>query len=205
MIIQNLDEGTNLPRSLPPKTRRHSSPPSPRPIKTCRPPGQKNARPPSPARSFKATRILSPCRKPRFGAPEAGRPDPSRNSGGGSVGSLLGELRRSGHPYEATVIIPGLDVQAPSTLGINIRITDRTVIIGRGDTWRKDIRFSDIQAQDYFANLSLPTAVGPIVNRRGWASVDVTIAGASFGSSRPIWSRCRQSNWRRRERPSRAR
>jgi endonuclease/exonuclease/phosphatase family metal-dependent hydrolase len=93
---------------------------------------------------------------------------------------LLGELRRSRHPYEATVIIPGLDVQAPSTLGINIRITDRTVIIGRADSWRKDIRLSNIQAQDYFANLSLPSAVGPILNRRGWASVDVTIAGASF-------------------------
>ena len=45
--------------------------------------------------------------------------------------ALLGELRRLGQHYEAVAILPNLDVEAPTLLGFDARLTDRTVIIAR--------------------------------------------------------------------------
>ena len=46
--------------------------------------------------------------------------------------ALLGELRRLGQRYEAVAILPNLDLEAPTLLGFDVRLTDRTVIIARG-------------------------------------------------------------------------
>ena len=95
--------------------------------------------------------------------------------------ALLKELRRLGQNYEAIAIIPGVDPEAPSTLGFDVRITYRTVIIARADSHGSHVELSNMQVQHFLVNHVFSTAVGiPIVNTRGWASVDVKIRGRSF-------------------------
>ena len=95
--------------------------------------------------------------------------------------ALLKELYRLGQNYEAIAIIPGLDPEAPSTLGFDVRITYRTVIIARTDSDGGHVELSNMQVQHFLVNHVFSTAVGiPIVNTRGWASVDVTIREKSF-------------------------
>jgi endonuclease/exonuclease/phosphatase family metal-dependent hydrolase len=95
--------------------------------------------------------------------------------------SLLSELADLGDPYNVIAIVPGIDVTAPSTLGFNVRLTLRTVIIARAESENEGgIDLSNVQVQNYATNLQFPTAVGPILNLRGWASVDVEIGTSAF-------------------------
>jgi len=93
---------------------------------------------------------------------------------------LLDELADRGRPYEVVAVMPGIDAQAPTVLGFDVRHTYRTVLIarrGRG----ADLSLSNMQVQHFLANHVFNTAVGvPFINTRGWASVDVTIRGRSF-------------------------
>ena len=94
---------------------------------------------------------------------------------------VLAALDRLGQPYNPVAIVPNLDAQAPSSLGISVRITERTVILVRADHWFDGMRVSNAQVQEYLAILGFPTPIGvSIPNTRGWASVDVTIDGRSF-------------------------
>lgn len=91
--------------------------------------------------------------------------------------ALIRELAKLGQRYEAVAIMPGFDPQAPTTIGLNSRVTVRIVIIARSDSMKSDLKFSNMQVQHYRANGSFPTTVGTFINTRGWASVDVTVRG----------------------------
>jgi endonuclease/exonuclease/phosphatase family metal-dependent hydrolase len=94
---------------------------------------------------------------------------------------LLGELLRLGHHYEAIAIIPAFDAEAPTLLGFDVRLTDRTVILARAGFLGLGLRLSNMQAQHYLVNTVFSTPVGvPLLGRAGWASVDVTILGRTF-------------------------
>ncbi len=92
--------------------------------------------------------------------------------------ALLGELDKRGQRYEAVAIVPNVDVEAPSTLGFDVRVTVRTVIIARAGS--NDLKLSNLQVQSFLVNKSFGTAVGSVINTRGWASVDVRLRGRSF-------------------------
>lgn len=95
--------------------------------------------------------------------------------------ALLGELRRLGQPYEAVAILPNTDFQAPTSLGFDARLTDRTVIIARAGVSGPPLKLANMRVQDYLANRVVNTPVGvPLISKRGWASVDVTVSGHSF-------------------------
>lgn len=95
--------------------------------------------------------------------------------------ALLAELRRIGHPYEAVAILPNLDAEAPTLLGFDARLTDRTVIIARAELRGPHLRLANMRVQDYLANSVFNTTLGvPLVNKRGWASVDATVFGNTF-------------------------
>jgi len=70
-------------------------------------------------------------------------------------------------------------VEAPSTLGIDVRFTDRVAILARTDAHQR-FTTANPQGQNYVARLNLPTAVGPIAIPDGWASVDATAGGTTF-------------------------
>ncbi len=87
------------------------------------------------------------------------------------LASVLGALEHLGQPYNPVAIVPNLDAQAPSSLGTSVRITERTVILVRGDRKLDGIRVANAQVQDFLAFVSLPTPIGvSIPNTRGWAS-----------------------------------
>jgi endonuclease/exonuclease/phosphatase family metal-dependent hydrolase len=106
---------------------------------------------------------------------------PATNVVSDQLEALLAELRRIGHPYEAVAILPNLDAEAPTLLGFDARITDRTVIIARAGLRGPSLRLANMRVQDYVANSVFNTTLGvSLVNKRGWASVDATVFGNTF-------------------------
>lgn len=93
---------------------------------------------------------------------------------------LLKELAKRGQHYAAVAILPGLDAEAPSTLGFEVRFTVQDVILARADQSGPDFKLSNVQVRQYLSQLTVPTAIGPITNPAGWASVDVQSRGKKF-------------------------
>ncbi|MDZ8054753.1 MAG: endonuclease/exonuclease/phosphatase family protein [Aulosira sp. ZfuVER01] len=95
---------------------------------------------------------------------------------------LLGELNRLRQPYTAVAILLGLDAEAPSSseeLG-NVRFTVQDVILVRNNSLAGKFRLSNVQTSPYKAQLTVPTAIGPITNVAGWAAVDGQAGGRGF-------------------------
>jgi len=92
---------------------------------------------------------------------------------------LLDELAGLGHRYRAVAIIPGLDAQAPSALGFNVRITNQDAILVRGDP-SNELQVSNLQIEQFGIKLTVPTLLGPFSDPRGWAAIDVKMHGRSF-------------------------
>lgn len=90
---------------------------------------------------------------------------------------LLDALEARGLPYEAIAVATGFDVEAPSTLGIDVRLTDRDVILARK---QGGMKLSNIQTGVFSASVVFNTAVGPIAVPRVWTSVDVKTKGKTF-------------------------
>jgi endonuclease/exonuclease/phosphatase family metal-dependent hydrolase len=106
---------------------------------------------------------------------------PASNVVSDQLQALLSELRRLGHHYETVAIMPGIDPEAPTTLGFDARVTYRTAIIARKAWSGSDLRLTNMQVQYFLVNRVFPTAVGiPFINTRGWASIDATVRGRSF-------------------------
>jgi endonuclease/exonuclease/phosphatase family metal-dependent hydrolase len=90
---------------------------------------------------------------------------------------LLNELHQQGLQYEAIAILPNLDAQAPTQLDFDVRLTDRTVIIAE----QPDLKLTNMRVQDYLVYSEVKPPVGPpIINKRGWASVELTVSGHSL-------------------------
>lgn len=93
------------------------------------------------------------------------------------INDIARGLRKLGHPYEVVAIVQGLDAEAPSTLGFDIRVTSRTAILARIDP---ATGLSNLQIEAFLANGIFPTPAGAIANTRGWASIDVTKGDLKF-------------------------
>ncbi|MGW7403249.1 endonuclease/exonuclease/phosphatase family protein [Streptomyces sp. NPDC054833] len=93
--------------------------------------------------------------------------------------ALLAALDRLGRHYEAVAIVPEDDVEAPSTLGFDVRLSVRNVILARVSPSRP-VKVSNLQVQTYAVQHVLQSPVGSITSRNGWASVDATVDGRTF-------------------------
>jgi endonuclease/exonuclease/phosphatase family metal-dependent hydrolase len=88
---------------------------------------------------------------------------------------LQAELVAGGTPYTAVSTSTNADIEAPrlnseSPNGFtDVRITDRDVILVRTELANK---FSGAESGHYRAQLTVPSAVGPITFTRGWASIN---------------------------------
>ena len=92
---------------------------------------------------------------------------------------LLDALAARHLGYSAAVVVPNLDAEIPTALGIDVRFTDNDAILVRTDESPGHLRVSTPQS-GHFANfLTVPTAVGPVAVPRSWESVDVTARGRS--------------------------
>jgi endonuclease/exonuclease/phosphatase family metal-dependent hydrolase len=104
---------------------------------------------------------------------------PATNVKSDQLDELLNELHQQRLPYEVIAILPNLDAQAPTQpqLGFDVRLTDRTVIIADPT----NLKLANMRVQDYLVNSAVTPPVGvPIINKRGWASVELTLAGHSL-------------------------
>lgn len=107
-------------------------------------------------------------------------PAPANNIISNQLGALLSSLSSLGQNYTPVIVSTGLDAEAPSSLGFDVRLTRHNVILARTDLLGAELTLSNIQSEPFATFISLPTPVGPIVDPRGWISVDATLAGESF-------------------------
>jgi endonuclease/exonuclease/phosphatase family metal-dependent hydrolase len=94
--------------------------------------------------------------------------------------SLLDALTQLGEDYRVVAIVSGLDAEAPSTLGFDVRLTTQDAILVRGDRRSGRLQFDNVQVHHFLTNLTVPTPIGPITLPRGWASVDVKTGEIGF-------------------------
>ena len=95
---------------------------------------------------------------------------------------LLDKLRTLGHDYVAVAVLPGLDVQLPSTLGFDVRLTDRDAIIVRRDLNDRDYHVTNLQEQNYLTQKVYTVSLlnnAQVTERAGWVSIDL-----AYGNSK---------------------
>ena len=93
---------------------------------------------------------------------------------------LLDALAARGDPYVVVSSVQNMDVQGPAyepTGLMDVRLTDRNVILAKAAASTARLGLSNPQASNFATNLLLPTAVGPVPIKEGWASIDVRLAG----------------------------
>ena len=93
---------------------------------------------------------------------------------------LLSELDKLEQHYVTVAILSGLDAEAPSTLGFDVRFTVQDVILARADRPADALRLSNVHVQRYQTQLTFSTVIGDVTNPAGWASVDVQGRGWRF-------------------------
>src|SRR5579859_3071391 len=77
-----------------------------------------------------------------------------------SLQSLLDALKQQGLPYAPVAILNEFDLEGPSSLGFDVRYTDRDVILAR--TGDDTPELSNIQQQHYSTTLTIPSLFGPV-------------------------------------------
>ena len=118
----------------------------------------------------------------RTDAPPDGPASPAETPELDFIGLLLDALADRGLAYEAVSTFTGTDAELPAGLppAFDLRLTDRVVILARTDEKTADLKLSNPQSGAFSASLTVPTAAGPLVLPRGWASVVVKIRGKQF-------------------------
>lgn len=83
-------------------------------------------------------------------------------------------LRREGLRYVVGRRQSEADIEGPVSQGYDIRLTMYDVILVKK---RKGLRVTGRDSGRYEADIGVPTPVGELTSRRGWASVDATVDG----------------------------
>ncbi len=105
---------------------------------------------------------------------------PAENVVSDMLQTLLSKLAELGQRYTVVALLPGLDAEAPSALGVNVRFTVQDAILARTDSLAQDLKLSNPQGQIFANQLIFPSVIGPVSNAAGWASVDVQVRGRNF-------------------------
>src|SRR5829696_7139580 len=87
---------------------------------------------------------------------------------------LRSRLAGAGQRYRVASVQTEADIEAPVSLGYDVRLTMRDVVLVRR---RKGLRVRRALGANYDATLDVPTAIGTLSSRRGWAAADVTVGG----------------------------
>lgn len=118
----------------------------------------------------------------RTQVPPDGPATPAQTVAYDFVQLLVGALAQRGLHYAAVSTFTGTDAELPAGVPptMDVRLTDRVVVLARMDEKKGDLVLSNAQSGTYTTNITVPTVAGPITLRRGWASVDVSRHGRSF-------------------------
>jgi endonuclease/exonuclease/phosphatase family metal-dependent hydrolase len=95
------------------------------------------------------------------------------------LASLLAELEKLGEHYNVVAIVPGVDAEASGS-GFAAEIMVRDAIIARTNPGGQGPIFLNVEVQNFQANVTFPTPIGPITDKRGWAVVDAMVRGRAF-------------------------
>jgi hypothetical protein len=87
---------------------------------------------------------------------------------------LLRELAAAGAPYRALVEQFTSDGEVPTSLGYDLRLTQRNAILARADLPLDRLTVT-ARSGLFRTNLTIPTVAGPITDARGWTAVDITL------------------------------
>lgn len=107
--------------------------------------------------------------------PSDGPATPATNISLDYLKILIDTLAERGLTYEPIVVQNGTDIEVPGLIStglVDIRLTDRDVILARGDN--KDFTLSNTNGAQFAAKLPSTTPFGPISIPHSWVSVDVT-------------------------------
>ena len=102
-----------------------------------------------------------------------GNPVPATDVAFDYLAILLDALEARGLDYAAVAVSHGVDVELPSATGDDIRLTDREVILARGD-----VDISNVEEENFAVNLTIQVGGPggpPLTILRGWVGVDATI------------------------------
>jgi endonuclease/exonuclease/phosphatase family metal-dependent hydrolase len=91
------------------------------------------------------------------------------------VADLLAALEARGQHYQAVMTLPLFDFEAPTALGIDVRMTDRQVILAR-----KGVKITNPRGAVFTTLLPLSVMGQPIQVQRGWTAVDARVDGKAF-------------------------
>ena len=106
--------------------------------------------------------------------PSDGPATPATNISLDYLKILVDTLAERGLIYEPVVVQNGTDIEVPGLIStglVDIRLTDRDVILARAD---RDFTLSNSNGAQFSAKLPLTTPFGPISIPHSWVSVDVT-------------------------------
>jgi endonuclease/exonuclease/phosphatase family metal-dependent hydrolase len=90
------------------------------------------------------------------------------------AGSLLGRLASS---YRIATMQVEADIEAPTSLGYDVRLTMRDVIFVHK---RKGLRIRHRLGANYARTFEVPTPIGTLTSRRGWTGIDGSLGGKRF-------------------------
>ena len=93
---------------------------------------------------------------------------------------LRSRLAARGLHYEIVVRQATFDLEVPTTLGFDLRLTQRNVILVRSDLPPGQLRLSNPRRRHFDNNFVYKTTFGDIEDTRGWTSVEVVYKGRSF-------------------------
>src|SRR5215217_3655088 len=93
------------------------------------------------------------------------------------LGSLRRELRGAGLRYRVGSAQKEADIEAPTSLGYDVRLSMRDVVLVRK---RKGLRTRRRLGANYRADFPVPTPAGTLTSRRGWAGIDGSLRGRRF-------------------------
>jgi endonuclease/exonuclease/phosphatase family metal-dependent hydrolase len=93
------------------------------------------------------------------------------------LASLRTELKRAGLRYRVGNVQNEADIEAPTSLGYDVRLTMRDVVLVRQ---RKGLKIKRKLGGNYTAEFPVPTPIGTLTSRRGWTAVQGTLQGKRF-------------------------
>jgi endonuclease/exonuclease/phosphatase family metal-dependent hydrolase len=118
----------------------------------------------------------------RTQVPPDGPATPAQTVAYDFVQLLVDALAQRGLQYAAVSTFTGTDAELPAFVPptMDIRLTDRVVVLARTNEKEGDLVLSNPQSGAYATDITVPTVAGPITLRRGWASIDVSRHGREF-------------------------
>lgn len=97
------------------------------------------------------------------------------------VASLLRELAARGLRYAPAAAVSNADIQVPTLLGLDIRLTDRDVILMRADLPAGTLSINQTLSGNFDAALPIPNDfIRDAKVTRGWVAVDAELQGCPF-------------------------